>query len=235
MHPEQRLNPRGRRGPAAEQGGRHAQGWEDPIGLGIASDPSGEGPSAASAPGGPPPDSDEADEAGRRVLELRIHGVANTPPEGTLGVKQVRRVDGDEHTGFYRPIKQYAPGPVVTEAYSWGSLTSASRSLNQDGTSVGVRKDLQRALWMLLLPFAFANVAFWTRLRTAGPGEEEHWGRGRGETAGPRRSGRVVPAVALPGGDRDVRARRGRRRCRSGGMAVRDPAVPEQASVPRLS
>ena len=133
-------------------------------------------PPAASAPGVPPPDGDEADEAGRRVLELRIHGVANTPPEGTLGVKQVRRVDGDEHTGFYRPIKQYAPRPVVTEAYSWGSLTSASRSLNQDGTSVGVRKDLQRALWMLLLPFAFANVAFWTRLRTAGPGGEEHWG-----------------------------------------------------------
>jgi hypothetical protein len=131
---------------------------------------------AAPTPASPPPGRGRADLAGRRVLELRIHGVANTPPEGTLGVKQVQRVDGDEHTGFYRPVEECAPAPVVTEAYSWGSLTSASRSLNQDGTTVGVRKDLQRALWMLLLPFAFANVAFWTRLRTAGPGGAEQWG-----------------------------------------------------------
>ena len=137
-------------------------------------------------------------------------------------------MDGDEHTGFYRPIEQYAPGPVVTEAYSWGSLTSASRSLNQDGTSVGVRKDLQRALWMLLLPFAFANVAFWTRPPYSGARWGGTLGRGGGEAVGPRRVGRVVPAPALPGGDRDVRARRGRRRCRSGRMAVRDPAVPDK-------
>ena len=110
------------------------------------------------------------------VLELRIHGVVNTPPEGTLGVRQVERVDGDEHTGFSRPLKESAPEPVVTEAYSWGSLTSARRSLNQDGTTVGVRKDLVRALWMLLPPFAFANVAFWTRQRTAGPGGAGQWG-----------------------------------------------------------
>jgi hypothetical protein len=138
------------------------------------------------------------------VLELRIHGVANTPPEGTLGVRQVRRMDGDQHTGFYRPVDEHAPEPVVTEAYSWGSLTSASRSLNQDGTTVGVRKDLVRALWMLLLPFAFANVAFWTRLRTAGPGGAEQWGE-RGERP-----------LDLGGSA----ARRGRRRCRSGRVAV---------------
>jgi hypothetical protein len=78
---------------------------------------------ATGAPAEPRPDCDEAEEAegaARRVLELRIHGVANTPPEGTLGVDKVRRVDGDEHTGFYRPLKQCAPEPVVTEAYSWG-------------------------------------------------------------------------------------------------------------------
>jgi hypothetical protein len=43
------------------------------------------------------------------VLELRIHGVVNTPPEGTLGVRQVERVDGDEHTGFYRPSRSPRP------------------------------------------------------------------------------------------------------------------------------
>jgi hypothetical protein len=31
---------------------------------------------------------------------------------------------------------------------------------------------------MLLLPFAFANVAFWTRLRTARPGGAGRWGEG---------------------------------------------------------
>ena len=171
---------RGRRGTAADQGGRHAQDCGDRTGLGIPSDPSGEGPSRRERARGPTPGRDQAGVAGRRVLELRIHGVANTPPEGTLGVRQVRRMDGDQHTGFYRPVDERAPEPVVTEAYSWGSLTSASRSLNQDGTTVGVRKDLVRALWMLLLPFAFANVAFWTRLRTAGPGGAEQWGE-RGE------------------------------------------------------
>ena len=30
---------------------------------------------------------------------------------------------------------------------------------------------------MLLLPFAFANVAFWTRPRTAGPGGAGQWGK----------------------------------------------------------
>jgi hypothetical protein len=134
------------------------------------------GAPAVNATASSPPDRDEAGGAGRRVLELRIHGVVNTPPEGTLGVRQVERVDGDEHTGFSRPLKESAPEPVVTEAYSWGSLTSASRSLNQDGTTVGVRKDLVRALWMLLPPFAFANVAFWTRQRTAGPGGAGQWG-----------------------------------------------------------
>ena len=127
----------------------------------------------------PSPGRGDVGTAGRRVLELRIHGVANTPPEGTLGVERVRRVDGDEWTGFYRSVDEPVPEPVVTEAYSWGSLTSASRSLNQDGTTVGVRKDLQRALWMLLLPFTFANLAFWTRLRTAGPGGRDGGARGR--------------------------------------------------------
>jgi hypothetical protein len=114
-------------------------------------------------------------------------------------------------------------------------LTSASRSLNQDGTSVGVRKDLQRALWMLLLPFAFANVAFWTRLRTAGPGEEEHWGEAEekpldlgGAAAWFQRllclGVTATFALAAVGGGVDLV-----------GWQCETPAVPEQASVPRLS
>ena len=88
-------------------------------------------------------------------------------------------MDGDQHTGFYRPVDERAPEPVVTEAYSWGSLTSASRSLNQDGTTVGVRKDLVRPV--------DAAAAVRVRQRrlldpppTAGPGGAEQWGE-RGE------------------------------------------------------
>lgn len=69
----------------------------------------------------------------------------------------VTLVSGDSTAGFYRriwiggqppPSLTYAdiPGKRRREAYSWGGLTSGAGS---------------RALWMLLLPFMLANVAFW--------------------------------------------------------------------------
>ncbi len=105
---------------------------------------------------------DRASTARRAVLELRVHGVSNTPPAQMLGVDQVTLVAGDETTGFYRA----AAGPtgsgdavagnggaaeVVTEAYSWGQLTSGGQR---------VLEAVQRGLWMLLVPFTFANAAF---------------------------------------------------------------------------
>ena len=85
-------------------------------------------------------------------LEIRIHGVSNTPPTNVLGVKVVERVSGDELTGFYRALDP--PGDRVCEAYSWGSLNLSATS---------TLAALQRAGWLLLLPFALANVAYWTR------------------------------------------------------------------------
>ena len=41
------------------------------------------------------------------------------------------------------------------EAYSWGALTSGAR---------GFFGWVQRALWLLLLPFALTNLAYWARL-----------------------------------------------------------------------
>ncbi|GAB2927251.1 hypothetical protein GCM10027280_13300 [Micromonospora polyrhachis] len=95
-----------------------------------------------------------------RVLELRVHGVSNTPPAEILGLRtrpggspaQPRLVAGDATTGFYRPRTDPAEPPTV-EAYSWGQLTSGARTA----------KDIRRALWTFLLPFTLANVALYAR------------------------------------------------------------------------
>lgn len=93
-----------------------------------------------------------------KVLEIRVHGVSNTPPEAMLrecGVPRptARLCAGDEETGFYRREGDDDEAVLVTEAYSWGALTSGNQA----------RKDLKRAGWALLIPFAFVNVALWAR------------------------------------------------------------------------
>lgn len=85
--------------------------------------------------------------------ELRVHGVSGTPPESMLEHPTVQRVSGDAASGFYRraweaeSVSADAGGNVL-EAYSWGGLTAGSRL---------------RALWLLLVPFLLANVAFYAR------------------------------------------------------------------------
>ena len=106
----------------------------------------------------------------RRVWELRIHGVNNTPPDSMLetsgdlppkpGTRRLLQcVAGDDTTGFYRYVPP-APGDprVVVEAFSWGQLTSGRRE-----TANGVVNDIRRAGWSLVLPFALVNVALWAR------------------------------------------------------------------------
>jgi hypothetical protein len=110
------------------------------------------------------------------VTELRIHGVSGTPPGESLNDPNVMCVSGDSTAGFYRrvwlggrppaalpyadvPAGEEASGrvPFRREAYSWGGLTSGSGS---------------RALWMLLLPFMLANVAFWMYPVARRPGQQ---------------------------------------------------------------
>lgn len=82
--------------------------------------------------------------------ELRVHGVSGTSPDSTLGHPTVRQVAGDRTAGFFR---RWWPARSVSaddrtgrqEAYSWGGLTVATG---------------RRALWLLLLPYLLANVAF---------------------------------------------------------------------------
>jgi hypothetical protein len=77
------------------------------------------------------------------LTEIRVHGVGGTPPESLLGDLAPTRVAGDRVAGFYRTTD--AAGRH-REAYSWGGLTSRSPT---------------RALWALLLPAMFANMAGW--------------------------------------------------------------------------
>jgi hypothetical protein len=84
------------------------------------------------------------------VTELLVHGVGGESAEDTLHEPHPLQVAGDATAGFYR-------GPDVDarhrESYSWGGLTSGKAS---------------RALWLLLLPFALANLAGWMHWRQRG-------------------------------------------------------------------
>ena len=89
------------------------------------------------------------------VTELLVHGVGGESAEDTLHEPHPMQVAGDATAGFYR-------GPDVDgrhrESYSWGGLTSGKAS---------------RALWLLLLPFALANLAGWMHWRTRRDREPE--------------------------------------------------------------
>jgi hypothetical protein len=79
------------------------------------------------------------------VTEIRVHGVGGATPEQMLGQTSTRQVSGDRLAGFYR-LDELPHSRRHVEAYSWGGLTSRSRS---------------RALWVFLLPFVLANMAGW--------------------------------------------------------------------------
>ncbi|HEX2771153.1 MAG TPA: hypothetical protein VHN18_01830 [Micromonosporaceae bacterium] len=118
------------------------------------------------------------------VLELRVPGVSNSPPENVLGIAPdpanpadhrppARRVAGDQVTGFYRSSTVHPGEPVVVEAYSWGQLTSGARAA----------KDIRRALWTLLLPYALSNLALHARPDIPADPRRERWTDGPGLAA----------------------------------------------------
>jgi len=128
-----------------------------------------------------------------RVLELRIHGIKNTPPTEILGREQVelRQTQGDENGGFWWAPKQDEPDrdpdevpgtfdPAVpptgvrTEAYSWGRLARFG-----SGPLLFIGQLFVQLAWLLLAPFGLANAAYWTRrIPTQRPGGE--WDSGVG-------------------------------------------------------
>lgn len=109
-------------------------------------------------------------------VELRVHGVHGTTPASMLGIDDtaVTQVSGDGLTGVFRakagtnlPERDLTGRPISVEAYSWGALTSGVQ---------GVLGWLKRALWLILLPFALANLAYWARLGLGTESGVARWG-----------------------------------------------------------
>lgn len=109
------------------------------------------------------------------TVELRVHGVHGTSPATMLGVADgdVGQVAGDNLTGIYRtkdgtvPYRDLEGTSVSVEAYSWGALTSGVQ---------GFLGWVKRALWLILLPFALVNLAFWARLELGRGTGQSQWG-----------------------------------------------------------
>lgn len=105
------------------------------------------------------------------TLELRIHGVRNTPPHELLRAGKVSLTPddvelswGDELAGFYRAkaaadVPPEGRVPRVVEAYSWGRLARF--------TGIGfvskIADAVVRTAWFLLMPFGLTNTAYWSR------------------------------------------------------------------------
>ncbi|RTL64138.1 MAG: hypothetical protein EKK42_26340 [Pseudonocardiaceae bacterium] len=110
-------------------------------------------------------------------VELRVHGVAGTPPAVMLQLVPPVRVDRPDDTGTDADgaISEWRRPPERPElrAWSWGSLTSGR---------------WYQAFYVVLLPFMLANVAGWALL--AGPDSPA------GATP-PRRGARVRAGVLL--------------------------------------
>ena len=110
------------------------------------------------------------------VLELRIHGIKNTPPAEMLEreLDSIARDRGDDLGGFWRERASAAPEGVRREAYSWGALARSD-----GGAVAGIGQLIVHVGWFLLLPFGLVNVAYWTR-RIPEQSDQQAWSGGPG-------------------------------------------------------
>jgi len=146
----------------------------------------------------------------RDVLELRVHGVNNTPPSAMLDLPlaDIEQVAGDDLGSFWRPTEAararlrphdrgHVPDGVTREAYSWGGLARTSPALGAGAVGVAVAT-LARVGWALLLPFGLVNVAFWSRRLDAERGYSRGWQDGA--TAGAMRIFALCLTLLVLGG-----------------------------------
>ncbi|KRE23031.1 hypothetical protein [Agromyces sp. Soil535] len=97
----------------------------------------------------------------QEILEIRIHGVKNTPPAEMLETtpEKVQRHVGDELGSFWRRVgDRPAHGITTIEAFSWGAQARTG-----GGALAAIGRAFVHVGWFLLLPFALANLAYWTR------------------------------------------------------------------------
>lgn len=96
------------------------------------------------------------------ILEIRIHGVKNTPPAEMLETTpdKVERDVGDELGSFWLIKGKQPPARGITriEAFSWGAQARTG-----GGALAAIGRAFVHVGWFLLLPFALANLAYWTR------------------------------------------------------------------------
>ncbi|MCL1872323.1 MAG: hypothetical protein FWF90_18185 [Promicromonosporaceae bacterium] len=112
------------------------------------------------------------------VLELRIHGIGNSPPHGMLDVAKddVQMTQGDKFGSFWeltapadardralRPGQlHHIPEDVRREAYSWGHM---ARAVLPSGSTTAARvwAATIRAMRAGVVPFGITNAAYWAR------------------------------------------------------------------------
>ncbi|MFC5789620.1 hypothetical protein EDM22_16515 [Agromyces tardus] len=123
------------------------------------------------------------------VLELRIHGVNNTPPHALLDLPEDEVVlsFGDDLGSFWHPTPEAVartradepqgetsrgvvdpaepprgrvPAGIHREAYSWGGMVRTTTA--RAGVGGMVVAAVARAAWTLVLPFSIANAAIWS-------------------------------------------------------------------------
>src|SRR4051794_25767558 len=95
------------------------------------------------------------------ILDIRVHGVSNSPPAEMLesDPDAVERVDGDTLGSFWaRKDRVAKDGVTAAQAFSWGAQTRTG-----GGALAAVARAFVHVGWFLLLPYALANLAYWTR------------------------------------------------------------------------
>ncbi|WP_369046831.1 hypothetical protein [Sinomonas sp. P10A9] len=111
------------------------------------------------------------------ILELRVHGVRNTPPQEMLGtsVDRIALVHdgpiplGDKLAGFYTTRDRDPDARTRLEAYSWGNLDRFAKGRS---FLTGVWRTVYNVLWFLVAPFGFANAGYWARAFETDPRRE---------------------------------------------------------------
>lgn len=108
------------------------------------------------------------------ILEIRVHGVQNTPPAEMLETtpENVTRDRGDDLGSFWRR-KDDAPAHGIQriEAFSWGAQARTG-----GGAIAAIGRVFVHLGWFLLLPFALANLAYWTReIKPQQKANDQYW------------------------------------------------------------